>query len=275
MTHNTTIVTCFYTLPNNGKHSLVEYKRWIFSFCSYGTEPVVFFVEPGMIAKQIEAICIGVQRPYKIIYRFLDDLAYGSKEWLDYWSFVRSKEPSGPMVCEEMHRIWANKTVFLEEVIRENPFDTQQFVWSDIGCWRGPPVFLETYAPKWPSPIQTLEVLWIEQLNEMRKAFEKASPKTLEEAITNVQIGHVPTVAAAQFGGPANDCLLFCSFMKEGFELYKKHSIVADTDQHVMAHVSLWLEKTYPTSLTNVPSPQTTPLGADRWFAFQFLWAKN
>lgn len=275
MAHNTTIVTCFYSLPNNRKRTLEEYKRWIFSFCSYGTEPVVFFVEPGMIAKQIEAICIGVQRPYKIIYRFLDDIAYGSKDWLNYWSLVRSKEPSGHIVCEEMHRIWANKTIFLEEVIRENPFDTTQFVWSDIGCWRGPHVFLEKYAPSWPSPIETFEVLWIENLNHMREAFQKASPSSLEEAITNVPIGNMYTIAGAQFGGSAEHCLLFCSAMKEGFELYKKHSIVAITDQDVMAHVSLWLEKTSPDSLRIVPSPETIPSGADRWFAFQFLWAKN
>jgi hypothetical protein len=271
----TTIVSCFYRLRNNRKRSFEEYTRWITSFLMYRTEPIVLYLEPSPFSNTLEELCKENGNPYRIVYRFFDDLAYGTPEWINYWKFVQRNDESSDIVCHEMHRIWANKCVLLEEVVRENPFKTSHFVWSDIGCWRGSSKFLENYLPSWPTSLSSpFQVLWINNLEEFRTMYASIQAVTLQEWILQSEIpSHIFTVAGAQFGGSAEYCLLFCKTMKEAFEIFRANDIQADTDQLVVAYASIWLEEIMPSAIQNVQSPLTVPDGADRWFAFQFLWS--
>jgi hypothetical protein len=270
----TTLVSCFYEIKNNRKRSLEEYKHWYTSFLVHRTQPLVLFLEPSLLSKEIELLCKENGHPFRIVYRFFEDLAYGTPEWLRYWNFAQRNDISSSIVCPEMYRIWANKYSLLEEVVRENPFQTSQFVWSDIGCWRGSPSFQKKYLHAWPSrSIERFEVLWISNLESYRTLYRTRKPATLEEWICREEREeHSVNVAGAQFGGSTEHCLALCTKMKEGFELYRKNSIQADTDQTVLADVALWMEENNE-SVHNILASSIPIQGYDAWFAFQVLWS--
>lgn len=271
--HQTTVVTAFYPLPGNKKYSLVEYLTWINNFCHCVRAPILAFLPPGDLADAIEKVLTDRRRTFRIIRRPFTSLAYGTPEWLEYWKYIHPRDPSGPLVCPEMYRIWANKCIFLEEAMAIREWNTPDYVWCDMGCWREPSLA----TPGWPRRLEQTQVLWIENLaafqTEARAA--PAGKASLEEFTLAVPTTGRHCVAGAQFGGPVQALLLFTQTVAATFEIYRRHRIVAH-DQHVMATAALWLESR-DEPLVNFLSPyeHEMPLGANRWFGFQILWRRD
>ena len=273
--HQTTIVTAFYPLPGNKKYSLAKYKVWITNFCHCVRAPILAFLPPGEIADEVQRILATSQRAFRIIRRPFESLAYGTPEWLEYWTYIHPRDPSGPLVCPEMYRIWANKCIFLEEAMAIRQWDTPDYVWCDMGCWREPSLG----TPGWPRRLEQTQVLWIENLAQMTAetaaAVAVGNAPTLEALALAVPTPGRHCVAGAQFGGPTASLLLFTQTVASAFEIYRRHRIVAH-DQHVMATAALWLQSQRKPILNFLaPYEHELPPGADRWFAFQVLWRRD
>ena len=274
--HQTTVVTAFYPLSGNKKHSFDKYIQWINNFCHCVRAPVLAFLPSGDLADALQKILTKHQRTFRIIRRPYDSLAYGTPEWLEYWNYNHANDPSNHIVCPEMYRIWANKCIFLEEAMAIRQWDTPDYVWCDMGCWREPSLA----TPGWPRRLEQTQVLWIENLVQMtgEAAAAKAACKapTLEALALSVPTTNRFCVAGAQIGGPVQALLLFTQTVASAFEIYRRHRILAHTDQQVMATAALWLQIEGKPILNFIaPYENELPYEVNRWFAFQYIWRRD
>jgi hypothetical protein len=265
----TTIVTAFYPLAGNKKYSLADYLTWINNFCHCVRAPILAFLPPGDLADTIEKVLTVQGRTFRIIRRPYESLAYGTPDWIEYWNYNHIHDQSGPLVCPEMYRIWANKCIFLEEAMAIRQWDTPAYVWCDMGCWRQPSLA----TPGWPLRLEQTQLLWIDNLAAFQAETAAAKAPSLEALALAVPTTNRFCIAGAQFGGPVQALLLFTQTMAATFEIYRRRRILAHTDQQVMATAALWLES-QGKPILNILSPheRDMPPGANRWFGFQVLW---
>jgi hypothetical protein len=57
-------------------------------------------------------------------------------DYIDYWKYCHSIDIENKYHSPELYMIWAEKTFFLKRAINLNPFNSNYFFWSDIGCIR-------------------------------------------------------------------------------------------------------------------------------------------
>jgi hypothetical protein len=257
----TTIVSCYYLLPNNKKRSVHQYMNWIATFLNHCTSPIVMFSD-GPIADQMDAFR-KARGNWLLVRTPLADLHFGSDEELAYMAHRANYTPVTPDVM----RIWMNKSHLLSKVAKANPFNTDSFIWCDAGCWRDEN-FAKVYAPGWPkSPPKALTSSWIVNMEDIRLP----KPNTdFEEFVTNY-IPHLlrPAFTGAIFGGDREAVINFKEIFTKVFEICRARVIPIVGDQEICGVTVLWMESQgMPTKFydeTNLPP------GTDNWFMLQSL----
>lgn len=123
-----TLVTCYYQIKS--KHSKSEYESWIKNLLANINVPVIIFT-----AKET----VNLFRNYKnvhIVKKELTDLKL-YQNYADIWDkqykMDRWKNTGRTKEC---YIIWNSKFQFLLDAIEINPFNTDKFVWNDIGSVR-------------------------------------------------------------------------------------------------------------------------------------------
>jgi hypothetical protein len=139
-----TIVTGYFKLKQS-KASHEKYSQWMSNMLIINNPMVIFCdVESVDLIKTLrnlhldktKIIPIDISEFYS--YRYLEDFLEHTK--------MDTELRVGHSV--ELYMIWSEKSHFLKRAIDMNPFQTDYFVWCDIGCFRVP----NTLYLKWPSP---------------------------------------------------------------------------------------------------------------------------
>ena len=130
---NATIVTCYYRL-NKSKHTIEEYTQWIRNFILHLKDAnlVVFTCEkdePFIRDLLLENLSLRVVLMRKEIEEFRV-----SKQYPAIWEGQEAMDPN-PSCGRgiDCYKIWNTKFEFLKEAIDTNPFQSEYFVWNDIG----------------------------------------------------------------------------------------------------------------------------------------------
>jgi hypothetical protein len=136
-----TIVSCYYLL-NKSKHSPSEYKVWIDNFI-LNLKKVNLIIFTSIKSKKFIQQILEQNKliQFKIIEKEIDDFKV-SKDYKDIWDDQFKKDPDP--VCGrgiDCYKIWNNKFSFLKEAIESNPFNSEKFIWNDIGNVRNSNVF--------------------------------------------------------------------------------------------------------------------------------------
>jgi hypothetical protein len=128
-----TVVTCYYTFPS--KHSIEEYDLWMNNFLQNFNCNLVIFTSPDL-EQYIEQKREKFKNNTKIIIEPIDTneiyLKY-KNDW-DYQYYIDNQKNTGR--SKNCYIIWNSKLNYLKKVIELNPFQTDKFVWTDIGCLR-------------------------------------------------------------------------------------------------------------------------------------------
>jgi hypothetical protein len=134
MTSETTVVTAFYKFGKS-KHSDQEYAEWIDNFFMCTTSPVVCFCESaGLFQKYAGPNRTFVEIPFESY-----DLT--TPEWIAKWKQQMDQDPEKDIHSWELYAVWALKQEFVHKAINLNAYNSQYFVWCDIGCFRKPSNF--------------------------------------------------------------------------------------------------------------------------------------
>ena len=130
-----TLVTCYYKLDKS-KHTQKEYNKWIHNFllniCS--SNVVVYTSQENF--DYIKSICDKNNFPkfnYKIYIKELQDFEIVKRYpniWEKQWEMDPNKRCGRGIGC---YILWNAKFDLLNEVMKENPYESDKFVWNDIG----------------------------------------------------------------------------------------------------------------------------------------------
>lgn len=133
----TTVVTAFYKFGKS-KHSDEEYAGWIDNFFRCTTSPVVCFCESAVLfQKYAGADRTFVELPF-------NSYELTSPEWIETWKKQRNHDQEKNLHSWELYAVWALKQEFVHKAVQLNAYNSQYFVWCDIGCFREPSNFPTT-----------------------------------------------------------------------------------------------------------------------------------
>ena len=131
----------------------------------------------------------------------------------------------------ELYLIWAEKAHFVKRAIEMNPFQSNYFLWVDIGCFREPsPV-------KWPNPnrireMDTNKVLVLNVTPFTEKELH-CTRETLPSFLTNNRLG------ATIFGGGKEALLRYHELYYEMVEYFISINRFIGKDQSILNSVYL------------------------------------
>jgi hypothetical protein len=131
-----TVVTAYY--PIRSKFPPETYLRWISSFWSKLSCPLIFFVDPQLATPLQKALASrpGPLLIYPLPFRDLVAFQALSPE---VWQDAVKKDPevpSGIQHSAELYAVWYEKKEFVKRAMEMNPFKTETFVWCDAGICR-------------------------------------------------------------------------------------------------------------------------------------------
>lgn len=216
-----TIVTGYFQMKS--KHSTEKYAEWIKYMLEKET-PMVIFCD-----KQSYPM-IHAQRPYqtKIIitsltqfysYKYID--TYRANYEMDHETYH----------SPELYLVWAEKAHFVKQAITMNPFQTDYFLWVDIGCFREPSPI------QWPNPIriQSLDSSKVLVLNVTPFTEEElhCTKETLPSFLTTNRIG------ATIFGGGKEILLKYHDLYYEMVDYFISIDRFIGKDQSILNSVYL------------------------------------
>lgn len=250
----TTVVTAFY--PIQSKFPPQQYLAWAERFLQLNA-PVVLFTEPHL------ADTFRAMRPFlplKIVTRPFAELDM----WVLYeaeWRTQHALDHEAAYHSPELYTLWAQKSVFVAEVVRENPFHTDTFYWCDIGAFRDPHVSAKilTTFPKAPILRRVSPAILLNSVAPLKRSDRvRGADGILGD------FKHVNRIVGGLWGGTGVACLRWRAAFETQLLRYFAAGRFAGKDQSVM--LSAYLED--PT-LAAVARPTTRD--GDGWFFQQYL----
>jgi len=223
----TTIVTAYFAL-NISKQNHNTYLNWMQNMLMINNEMVIF--------------CDN--KSYNIIYKFREPFINKTKiiitsfqEFYCYkylQSFIKDyqKDPEVKIGHNiELYMIWCEKSNFLKRAIELDPFNTNFFLWVDIGCFRLP----NTKYLNWPNtnkmPINKVLLLSVEPFtnNELNCYMNKLPQYN----------SSYKRIGGTIFGGDKNILLIWHKKYYEMLEYFISINNFVSKDQYIMACVYL------------------------------------
>ncbi|XP_055347779.1 uncharacterized protein LOC129594940 [Paramacrobiotus metropolitanus] len=125
-----TVVTAYYPVPSKHNHS--EYLEWINNFLSIIPCHLYIYTTRNMYPKLRHMRSNYTDRS-RFIVREFDELAEYAK--MDKWNYIKSIDPEW-YHTPEVYVVWNQKWRFVQEAIEENAFNSEYFLWCDIGSFR-------------------------------------------------------------------------------------------------------------------------------------------
>ena len=123
-----TVVSAFYAGP--AKHSKEDYARWGANFMRMRA-PIIMYTDnessvPAIADRPSGTIQVVEKRPADFrVSRFGFD-----------WEAQLSLDPERHIHSVHLYRVWLEKTSFVNQALRANPYKSTHFVWVDYGCFR-------------------------------------------------------------------------------------------------------------------------------------------
>jgi len=134
VTSESTMVTAYFQIRS--KYQKETYLDWMSTMLSV-QDPMIIFTTIEWIDSIRELRKHALNRTYFVPME-LTDLPLAQNYSLNFWQSQLEKDPEKKRHAGyEVFWIWLSKTWFVSEGIRINPFQSQLFMWSDIGCYRG------------------------------------------------------------------------------------------------------------------------------------------
>ena len=186
--------------------------------------PMVIFCDKGSYP------IIQAQRSYptKIIVMSLSD--FHSYRYIDTYRANYDMDHER-YHSPELYMIWGEKVHFVKRAIEMNPFQTDTFLWVDIGCFREPsPV-------KWPNPNRIREMDTNKVLVLMVTPFEEEELKCTKETLPSFLT--INRIGATIFGGGKDALLRYHELYYEMVEYFIQTGRFIGKDQSILNSVYL------------------------------------
>ena len=127
-----TIVTAYYQIKS--KFSNETYLSWMSNFLKIPCNLVIFTDDNSY--ETIFNMRKGNNLEHKthIIVKKLEE--WYNYKFLDYYRYCHTIDIENNSHTPELYMLWNEKSYFVKEIIEKNPFNSEWFFWTDIGCVR-------------------------------------------------------------------------------------------------------------------------------------------
>lgn len=251
-----TVVTALY--PIRSKFSKDQYLEWASTFMRLEA-PIVLFTEESLVH---EFEIRRGDRPIHMITMPFEELDMW-KKYEEKWREHHRMDPERDRHTPELYAIWAQKALFVEKAIQENPFGSSHFFWCDVGAFRNPYIdvrVLQSFPQIHYFQGDNILFQSIENIKEDEKL--KKEDGIYGPMITNEW--NECRLVGGLWGGTIQACIRWKQQYQTILERYFERGRFAGKDQVVM--LSTYLE--YPESAIIV---QPTRFDIDIWFFLEYL----
>ena len=133
MNKDITIVTCYLDI-NKSKHSKENYKTWIKNYITIiKNNNIVIYSNCENTINLINKIRNNYLNKTKIVRINLENLY--TYKYINYFIKDNKRDPE-KYHTTELYLIWNNKVAFMHDAFKNNYFDTEYYMWTDIGMLR-------------------------------------------------------------------------------------------------------------------------------------------
>lgn len=232
-----TIVSAYYEIPS--KFPTTQYWTWIQNFCEIPFD-LVLFTSPNLVEKfqtlrsmHKNTVVIPLKFEELYHYRFYEKYNHH----LNTLDFNKKHSP-------ELYIIWAEKLKFVMRAIKLNPFNTDKFLWCDIGAFR---------QPQFQAKFQTFPQY--DKIVPHKMNFLLLRPFSRENLIPkNGLVGQTygeVRMGGGIHGGTVDAWEKYEKLWDETLQRYFDNNKFAGQDQCIMG--TIFLENEYPDGLSDNP----------------------
>lgn len=222
--------------------------NWLQNFLKYVDTPIVIFSEGQMLQTLIQMRnSAGLSSKFFPIEKPFSTLKFSTPDWIEKWSSQVVKSDFRHLHNQELFRVWANKSFFVEEAIEKNPFSSEIFVWCDAGCWRDE-FTAAICGPSWPIP-EKIEAnrMQIVSMTDIPpwifKVLATDAKMGLDEFVESIDTANKTIVSGTILAGDAMAWKEWIPLFEQVLNAFFKCDRFAGDDQAVISSTAFWLWK--------------------------------
>lgn len=222
-----TVVTGYFRARS--KYHAEKYDDWMRNMLSL-QDAMVIFTEPDLIDQIKDLRSHAVNRTV-IIPVALDDLPIGKLFSASFWQDQLDRDPEKRIHRSyELFWIWLSKSWCVAQAIRMNVYDSDLFVWSDIGSFR---------ERKYNSKTIVMHRENVPPHEMLQMAHKKPNPP--KEELFNDKYKHKSNFyhSGSQFVGYKDTWLTFHEYFLETIDRFLENNMIIVEDQAVLQSVCL------------------------------------
>jgi hypothetical protein len=251
-----TIVTAFFNFSKK-KFNTGTYYYWMTNYLPNINNPMIIFTD-NITLPIIQKLCIGKEHMTDII--IIDNInKFHTYKYIDYWNKDVQRDHERNYHSTELYMIWNEKSYFLKLAIDKNTFNTDYFIWTDIGMIRED--YYKPLISKFPNnkTIKSLNPDKVYLLNLQNKIEKDNNYPTEKFRYINCIGGGVI------FGHK----IALNKWIEEYYNMLKlfiKNDYFAGKDQSIMANVYI-----KNPDLIELVEPQTSPYNNEWFYMLHYL----
>jgi hypothetical protein len=216
-----TIVSCYYNLKQS-KHKPLEYDSWIKNLLLNLKANIVIFTSSADKPYIEDILKCNAALRYTIIIKELTDLEI-YKNYPDIWDFQELIDPN--QKCgrgKGCYMIWNSKIHFMKEAMSINPYNSEYFIWNDIGNVRNNNIvhLLDTYPEKTKISRDKLDIVLLKSFYQIQDFY-----------CNEVHF------SGSMFGGHKDTILKMNELFYKSFDDYVKNNKFIGCDQQIIASI--------------------------------------
>lgn len=253
----TTIVSCFYLLDKS-KHKELNYVLWMINFFKIKTPKIIFTDK-----KTFDKLFISINQPsIKFIIYEIEEFFVSSLLNKNQWNKQHENDNEWYIHNPNLYKIWNEKTEMLKKAINSNYFNSDFFLWCDVGCFRENNTINKFI--NWPNK-EKLELYKkkLTVLNIDNFLFEELNSKSLVDFSKKNRIG------GGIFGGHKEVCLKWHEEYYNMFNKFIQNSVFLGKDQSIMANIHIKSLQSNDNFINCVELPDKYKNKQERWFYLQ------
>ncbi|OQV14890.1 hypothetical protein BV898_10922 [Hypsibius exemplaris] len=192
---------------------------------------------------------------------------------MSIWNQQRKLDVEEEKHSPELYAMWNEKVHMLLEAINDNPFDSDYFLWTDIGSFRNKEQAkkLSSFPDTHTASLLGTDRVFFLQVGDFREDHLQIGWNGLPRRDFQHDIGaFVKGVSGTTFGGHSHAIRQYERRYYETMELMRSNGLFIGKDQNIMSTVAVL----YP-ELVKLVKPQYYLDGADPWFYAHYYFSRT
>ena len=252
-----TVVSCYYKIPS--KHTHNNYNIWINNLLRNIKCNIIIFTSSDLVNLFVNIKINNKYLKLIIIVKEFNDLEILKKYNIEFWDNQYTIDPT-PNIGrnKECYIIWNSKMNFIKEAITLNPFNSDKFIWNDIGSMRNNNFsnFISHYPLYNNISINKLDIVLIKYYNNKLQQYFQNEVH----------------LSGSIFGATKNIFLQIIDLFYKYFDEYVNQNLFIGCDQQILSTIYI----RHP-QLFNIINPYEKNMNdriIDKWFYLYYHYIK-